>query len=1069
MSDYSSQSDLIYLGKHLLPEDVQKLVNLLNIPSGLGEEITDGISLLYTLQKWGKHSPIVFYKGLQAIGRSDLLEKAEQYPWLASKYSVKELSAVKNLVKILGILSNEDWHRINIVDAKIDVFIPFGAKLKSLLQEGYIASDLTKLTRLFSTIKREDIANIVQEHQDLFSGITDLIIQNCINTLIEDIAIRNASLVRHMKRHKKKVQQMLDDEKEVDLESVFVPLMIIKEEPRSVNLEDEITYNDIAFIHKIANKEVNTTRVDFDTELKEYSPSKPEIWCLIGNPGSGKTFLRNWIGLCFGQDKLPQFSFAVSVPCRNSEWHQMEKSKKVSVGINYEFVRAWLCLSLPVDASWCSVLAEHLIDTDGEELLIIIDGIDEFTKEVPFERTLLFLLLTRGCLTASTIIITTRLGAYLSISSNFQLKIDRLYQVLGFSPENRDLYFRLQLPEEGKLDQLEGLIYLHDEINQLSLIPVNASLFAALVRRNDDVSTFSLTLLCTELISYLIRRQLSRMKFKHLAKKQLFSQMHPDVLDCLHRIGEVAYLEVFSPELTSMKDFRLKVDGVSQACQWLGLTEEHKKKRTNGEVFCVWCFSHRTIRDFVGANWLRKCSWGDQCLSTRYIANSDDNFSVFKKVLRFLCGLLADDAKLLISILFKYAPTKPLSLLHTPTGVQLNFLPFIQYTGWTEFSRRQLMFFEILLESNSISIYESSFFIRFLPQSLYFYFSNSILPNEWECFMKTLRFLHSIQLIYIELQYFSLEQFSSFINHLTIPLCHLVLNFYKQDISTLSSFSEVLRHNPLPHDTKLSLILNECEFRGIESTENISSFHIFELATNLCLEETHFAQNFLQHTVSRINSTENIFFFPNDPIEYNNLIPHLHSAMKLTALHLYNISGHEQQLRALLPKLSNLQEITLYQGDCHSLLPCISSLSQLNHLNITSTFRPTEIGLGFHLLRVMNASRLFLRDLSLSHIDCIGRVGINNFFSLLSRCNNLVYLQLSNAKLQCRDLVLFGEILRKLRSLVFFGLYGVRPGIILPLCKDSFFILISAVWNYGTAWIHVPAISSHTSFQLSRS
>ena len=36
----------------------------------------------------------------------------------------------------------------------------------------------------------------------------------------------------------KKVQQMLDDEEEVDLESVFVPLTIIKEEPRLVNSED---------------------------------------------------------------------------------------------------------------------------------------------------------------------------------------------------------------------------------------------------------------------------------------------------------------------------------------------------------------------------------------------------------------------------------------------------------------------------------------------------------------------------------------------------------------------------------------------------------------------------------------------------------------------------------------------------------------------------------------------------------------------------------------------------------------------------------------------------------------
>ena len=94
---------------------------------------------------------------------------------------------------------------------------------------------------------------------------------------------------------------------------------------------------------------------------------------------------------------------------------------------------------------------KHLTKSDGEGLLLIIDGLDEFTKKVPFEKTLLYLLLTRQGLHRSNIILTTGPGAWTDISSKHELKIDRYYQVLGFSPENRDLYFEKQIVSEYRL------------------------------------------------------------------------------------------------------------------------------------------------------------------------------------------------------------------------------------------------------------------------------------------------------------------------------------------------------------------------------------------------------------------------------------------------------------------------------------------------------------------------------------------------------------------------------------------------------------------------------------------
>ena len=1035
MADDSSKTDLIELGKQLSPPDVQKLVNLLNIPSGYSEKITSGMNLLGTLKKWGEHNPNVFYQGLEAIGRSDLLEKAKQYPWLASEFPVKHVShenefSVKSLVKVLkNELSEEDWHGIYLVNENIDFSMTFDAKLKSLLEEGYIASDLAQLTNLMSIIKRNDVAISVQQHENVFLQIPNFV-DNCekyLDSLGKDITRWRLSMRKYLELQNRKVQQMLDDEEEVDLESVFVPLTIIKEKPRLVNPEDETTYNEIEFMRKIARKEIDITPVDFDNEIKEYFPSNPEIWCIIGNPGSGKTFLCHRIGLRFGQNKLPQFSFAVSIPCRNAEWHQMEQSKKVSVGINAEFIQTWLCLSMPVDASWRSDLSQHLVDSDGEGLLIIIDSIDEFTKEVPFNQTILFLLLTRKVLKASTILVTSRPGAYTTISSNFQLDIDRFYQVLGFSPENRDLYFRIQLPEKRKLDQLKSLIHLHDEMNQLSLVPVNASLFAALVRGNDNVSAFTLTLLYTELISYLIRRQLSRMNLKHLAKKQLFPQMHPDVVDCLHRIGEVAYLGVSSRELTSTKDILLNVDGVDQACQCLGLAEEHIKKLPHGKVVRVWCFSHLTIEEFVGANWLRNCSWRDQCLSTRYIVNSDDNFSVFKMVVRFLCGLLCAEADLILSILFKFVPTTPISMLHMPMLYQFNYLRILKYTDWIEFTNKFVVLSEMVFECNCESISESfPNFRRFLPQSLHFYFDNPISPNGWECFVKSVRLLHSIQLLYFDSRYVSPSQFRSLLEHLdTCSLSYLAVEFYETDFSTLSSYSRVLEDIQLPPGTQFSLHLARCNLTDTESAVHVSSSQLFQLSTSLRLNATEFQPNFVQQIGNQLNYTDNLYYNPIDSTEYDTMIPLLCTATQLTALSLSNISGYEQQLQTLLPRLSNLQEIGLCEGDHYSLLPYIYSLSRLKYLELSSFGKPTDSGHKDLLLHVLNTNKHTLRGLDLSHLQRVGLTSWNEFFSSIAACTNLVILRLWKTELQHDDVTLFGAAVSRLRSLVYLYIIAV--------------------------------------------
>ena len=134
--------------------------------------------------------------------------------------------------------------------------------------------------------------------------------------------------------------------------------------------------------------------------------------------------------------------YTISIPCRNTDWHSMESTRyENELEIETEYISKWLCLGLPKGPKY---LAKHLTGSDGEGLLLIIDGLYEFTRKVPFGKTFLCLLSTRQSLIKSTIILTSRPGAWTDISVH-ELKIDRYYQVLDFSPENRDLYFKKQI------------------------------------------------------------------------------------------------------------------------------------------------------------------------------------------------------------------------------------------------------------------------------------------------------------------------------------------------------------------------------------------------------------------------------------------------------------------------------------------------------------------------------------------------------------------------------------------------------------------------------------------------
>ena len=290
----------------------------------------------------------------------------------------------------------------------------------------------------------------------------------------------------------------------------------------------------------------------------------------------------------------------------------------------------------------------------------------------------------------------------------------------------------------------------------------------------------------------------------------------------------------------------------------------------------------------------------------------------------------------------------------------------------------------IFYETNSNHITKQfAYYRQFLPDPIYFYFEQTVSPNEWICFLQSLQLLSQIQLIYIDTKFINAKQFIDLFEKVNVcSVQYLALKFSgKKDTNLLSSeilaYTDTIRDTQLMVDTKLCLYLEDCDLTS-DTAVNIFSPNTNQILSSLILHCNSYSNECQQQIANQLTALEYInirikYDYFGDLVNKSTadidpkvIFPALLKATQTKALLLPHIPSDYSPLLTELSNFSNLQEIELPD---YSLLPAICHLSNITYLRIEQSYQTSE---DFPLLlQLIFENRNSLRYLYLSSLENI--------------------------------------------------------------------------------------------------
>ena len=320
---------------------------------------------------------------------------------------------------------------------------------------------------------------------------------------------------------------------------------------------------------------------------------------IYGQPGTGKTTFLKHLCQKVAKDEPSDFSLVLFFPLRDKAVSQALKDDSDA---NLEQL-----LRYYIRGNKCSASAEALLESEGENVLVILDGADEARGLIASpEGSLLGALLGGRLLPQAHFIVSTRPGGCPLLQEHKTV----FYEILGFDEAAVESYVKdFFKSEPGKGEAMLCDLRARPDLMGGAYIPMNLAIFCSIY--NDDVAgrpAFPATM--TECYNSSVAMTITREKQKVKKASRInpsLTDLPPDVKHLLSSLGVLAFqgLTQEPPDYIFREDevrhvfhATVKHDEILEDSLFCGLLHLHPNQDGSSSTLN---FSHTTKQEYFAA------------------------------------------------------------------------------------------------------------------------------------------------------------------------------------------------------------------------------------------------------------------------------------------------------------------------------------------------------------------------------------------------------------------------------------------------------------------------------------
>ena len=359
-------------------------------------------------------------------------------------------------------------------------------------------------------------------------------------------------------------------------------------------------------------------KIDIQDVLKHNDDNSPIKVVVDGPPGVGKTTLCQKLCNMWAKNELKKCSFDLVflISLRDEE---ASSAKNISDLVSL----------FHSDEEICDNMSRKIKQTNGKDMLLILDGWDEF-KGRDQNRSFILDIIQGRQLHKCNVLVTSR--TYASANLLQLQSVNRHVEVLGFEEKEIVSYVRNELTEENA-KQLIKELRIRKDVLSLCYIPFVCSMLVRVYQLSGFILPNTLTKFYKKYVLYAVKRSMKKQELDPDTVESL-EELLADQKRAFDELCCCAYEKLKTQNTTFNRNEILKLSH-SLKCEHFGLMNCYKIADTT-----KYQFLHLTIQEFLAAWWITHHD------DEKVLFREHFHGTHFRMTLRFVAGLtkLKDDS-----------------------------------------------------------------------------------------------------------------------------------------------------------------------------------------------------------------------------------------------------------------------------------------------------------------------------------------------------------------------------------------------------------------------------------------